>query len=221
MNNRRFGLSLILVFLALFASWVAFIHRRDASAFGYISRRLGLASDRNTLELLKTMQVYASRERYDLAIAAGENWTVKHSIDGSNDQVFLAISSTYLERARRDKQNPDAYLFQAILYRNKALPTASDRALGWYSIGTLREMALVSETVGDLSEQQRCTQYRNALKLHQQVVERLNEKRDEVSRRTPAEDNFGVTLDEVNRRIFQTVDLTKRLEAKVQSGTCE
>lgn len=221
MNNRRIGLILIVVLTVLLATWFVLIHLRDGSDFGYISRRLGLAPDQNTSELLKTMQVYASRERYDLAIAAGENWTTGHPLDGSNDQVFLAISSTYLERARRDKQSPDAYLSQAILYRDKAAPTASDRALGWYSIGTLHDMALVSEAAGDLSEKQRCVQYRNALKLHRHIVERLNEKRDEISRRTPAEDQFGVSLGEADRRIRQTLEATKRLKAKVQSGTCE
>lgn len=221
MNKRRAGLILIAGFLVFVATWFVFIHRRDDSAFGYMSRRLGIARDETTVDVLRTMHVYVGRERYDLAVAAGDNWTAEHPIDGSNDRVFLAISSTYLERARRDKQNADAYVSQAILYRDKAIPIASDRALGWYSIGTLRDMASVSEAAGDLSEKQRCIQYRNALKLYKYIVERLNDIRDEISRRTPPEDQFGVSLNEADQRIHQALGTTKRLEEKLQNGSCE
>jgi len=221
MNKRHTAFILIIVFVTVVTAWFGYVLRKSNSDFGYISRRLGLAPDETTSEVLRTMHVYVCHKRYDLAIDAGVNWTTEHPIDGSNDQVFLAISFTYLERARRDKQNGDAYLSQAILYRDKAIPTASDRALGWYSIGTLRDMALVSEAAGDLSEKQRCVQYRNALKLYKLIGERLNDKRDEISRRTPPKDEFGVSLNEADQRIHQALDTTERLEKKIQSGSCE
>lgn len=166
------------------AVWLAVSLRDDDSTLRvvsrYIAHRTGLSPDRSVYEVLRTMQRYARRRRYDAAIAAGEDWTNKNPISGSNDQVFLLMASLRLEQAKQKPQLADDYVAQAIRYRDKALPIASDISLGWYSVNALQQMALISEYAGDLSSNQRCVQYRNALKLLDRVLHQLEEKRVEI-----------------------------------------
>jgi hypothetical protein len=168
------------------------------------------------------MQGYARRGRYNDAIAAAVDWTNKNVIDGSNDQVFVAVASLFLEQAKQNPQRADDYVSQAILYRDKALPIASDTSLGWYSMGTLRDVSLISESAGDLSYKQRCVQYRNAVKLLERLLHQLEEKRVGISRRTPnTEDQFGVTRDKVEQLAEQTKAAIARVKEKEQKNSCQ
>jgi hypothetical protein len=179
----------------------------------------GLAS--TTSEVLQRMSKYEKKGRYDDAIEAGVEWTKKHPTDGSNDRVFIGIASTFLHKAKQDSGNADEYVRQAVLYRDKAIPIASDTSLGWYSLRTVRDLALISESAGDLSDTQRCVQYRNAAQLLERLAVLLNAKRSQLSNQTSsAEDAFG-SNDDVERFLRQADATLARVRDKQQSSACQ
>jgi hypothetical protein len=165
------------------------------------------------------MEKYEKQGRYDDAIKAGLAWTENHPRSGDNDLVFRRIALLYLARARTDSGHADGYVNEAILYRDKAIPPALDTSLGWYSMAGLRDLALISESAGDLSVRQRCAQYGNAIKLLQRLGVLLKEKRVQAAGQTSS--TIGsFTVDDVDQ--FQTqVDATiTRVRGKLQNDSC-
>jgi hypothetical protein len=126
--------------------------------------------------VLKKMANYRKRGYYDAAVDAGKAWTGAYPNDGMNDMVFIAVASSYLEKAQRDRARAEDYVHEALLYRDKALPIASDPAQEGYS--TLRDLALISEYAGDLSPEQRCVQFGNTVKLYEHLIVRLKDKQE-------------------------------------------
>jgi hypothetical protein len=171
--------------------------------------------------VLRRMQQYQHDGHYDDAISLGKEWTAKNPQNGSNDQVFGRIAFLYLEKAKRDDRNRDEYIAHAIEYRDKMLPVASDATLGWYSIAALQDSALISEYAGDLSDTQRCVQYRNAIKLAERSGYSLHEKQIQLSNRTdPKHDEFGYTIDDVQRLLKQSDATNSRVRDKAQRVGC-
>jgi len=187
-----------------------------------VADKIGFPPGSSAYDTLHKMANYEKRGMYGAAINAGNAWITEHPIDGTNDRVFLAIASIFLQKAKQDSSHADQYVDQALVYRDKAIPIASDTTLGWYSMTTLRDMSLISESAGELSSKQRCVQYRNGVKLLERVLDQLETKRVEISRRTPnTEDQFGVSRDTVEQLSEQTKAGIARLRAKQQNAACE
>lgn len=90
--------------------------------------------------------------------------------------IYREISVLYLQKARVDSSHADAYLREALLYRDKALTSASD------SPASLQSIAAISEAVGDLSASRRCVQYANSIKFLDRMNLLTNEDKDELKR---------------------------------------
>ncbi|HEX9024095.1 MAG TPA: hypothetical protein VF799_09670, partial [Geobacteraceae bacterium] len=155
-SSRRWNLSFAAV--VLLCSWTG---TEQLCAFdgegSSLSVLITMAEDKvvrspgdSTFVALHKMANYQKRGYYDAAIDVGEAWTTAYPIDGSNDRVFIGIASAYLEKAHRDRAHAEDNVREALLYRDKALPIASDPKLGTYSMSTLRDLALISEYAGDL-----------------------------------------------------------------------
>jgi Sec-independent protein translocase protein TatA len=173
-------------------------------------------------DVLRRMQQYQKDGDYDDAISVGKAWVAKYPQDGSNDQVFGRIASLYLEKAKTDDRNRDEYVAHAIEYRDKMLPVATDATLGWYSMAALQDSASISEHAGDLSERQRCVQYRNARKLLERLRNLLHEKQIQLSKLTDSkQDAFGYASDDVQRCLKETDLKMSQLTEKQQAASCQ
>jgi len=84
----------------------------------------------------------------------------------------------------------------------------------------LRDLALISESAGDLSNEQRCVQYRNADKLFQEVVLRLKDKQADTSAQGSAGGN-GFTADDVKQLLKNTDAAQDEVRRKLQSNGCQ
>jgi hypothetical protein len=122
------------------------------------------------------MNKYWRRGRYDDGISTGAAWADKYPSSFMGGAIYRDISVLYLQRARIDSSHADAYLKQALLYRDKALTSASD------SPASLQSLAAISEAVGDLSAPQRCVQYGNSIKFLDRMNLLTNEDKDELKR---------------------------------------
>ncbi len=174
----------------------------------------------STFVALHKMANYQKRGYYDAAIDVGKAWTTAYPIDGSNDKVFIGIASAYLAKARRDRAHADDYIREALLYRDKALATASDPELGVYSMSTIHDLAVISEYAGDLSAAQRCVQYRNTIKLYDHLITRLTDKRDEITHRFVPDPN-DLTVADVDCWADQTHDAMAEVREKQKRSACQ
>jgi hypothetical protein len=182
-----------------------------------IADRIGFP-DTDPFSVLHKMANYEKRGHYDAAIRAGKAWTEKHPNSGFSDNVFIAMASLCLQKAQRDRAHSDDYVKQALLYRDKALPMASDPALEGYS--SLRDLALISEYAGDLSPEQRCVQFGNAVKLYENLIVRLKDKQDEISRRFVLEKN-DISSSDVDCWRTNTQEEIERMRTKQHSSGCK
>ncbi len=165
------------------------------------------------------MANYERRGHYDAAIRVGTRWTEHHRTDAFfSDKVFISVASMYLQKARFDRSHSDDYVKQALLYRDKALPIASDPTLENYD--TLRDLGLISEYAGDLSTEQRCVQFGNAVKLYEHLTLRLKDKQLENSRRfAPVKDDISAS--DVDCWISNTQGELERMRDKQHSSGCK
>lgn len=185
-----------------------------------IPRAIGLSADSSAREVLNSMQKYEKRGRYDDAIKAGILWTERYPNDGFNDWLFRRIAWLYLEKAKRDPGHLDDYVHEAIIYRDKALPLALDVRYGWASMGTLRDLALISESAGDLSMSQRCVQYKNAITLLERLVVLLKEKQIQAAHPSISnEDRF--TPGDVKSFLDRTDTTISRVRDKQRKAGCQ
>jgi hypothetical protein len=173
-------------------------------------------------KVLLKMSQFQEKGRYDDAISLGQVWATKYPQNGSNDQVFGRIALLFLEKAKKDDLNRDKYITQAIEYRDKTLPVASDTTLGWYSVGALQDSALISEYAGDISDTQRCVQYRNALRILQRLTYLVQDKQVQLSNRKGSkQDEFGYTSDDIQRLLKQSDATSTRVRDKQQRAGCK
>jgi hypothetical protein len=194
--------------------WSVVLLRDDDSVLSILIRRehIGWAPDSTTGDVLRRMSKYQKKGRYDDAIGAGIVWAEKYPDAGSNGWVYTDVSALYLEKAAKDGEHAEEDVKQALLYRDRALPFASD---GLYS---LQQLAAISESAGDLSAAQRCVQYRNANKILDRMAVLLGEEKDRVARQ------FKPRPDDVKRikcdsdRLDATVN---RLKGKLQHSACQ
>jgi hypothetical protein len=100
--------------------------------------------------MLKTMAKYEKKGRYDDAVNIGTALAEKNPDSFTSDWIYQDISASYLRRARMDNGRSEEYLRQAVFYRDRALPSASDSPY-W-----LQSLVTITEAVGDLSTAQRC-----------------------------------------------------------------
>src|SRR5439155_6367172 len=150
----------------------------------------------------------------------GITWTQQHPNDGSNDLVYKHVATLFLEKAQKNSGHAEEYVKQALLYRDKALRLDSDPSRGWRSMAGLRDLALISESAGDLSNEQRCVQYRNADKLFQELVVRLKEKQADTSAQGNVGGNGFTTVD-VNQLLKNTDAAQNDVRTKFQSNGCQ
>jgi tetratricopeptide (TPR) repeat protein len=170
-------------------------------------------------DALDKMRTYKQKGRYDEAIAAGTAYVAKHPNNGANDQVFGQVALLYVEEAKRDTNRKEQLLREAVRYRDLMLPVASDTTLGWYSMAALLDSGLISEEVADVSTEQKCVQYQNALKLWTRLVSTSKDKQDELSNKK--QDEFGYTSGDVDRVLNQANTAMRRVETKQRSSRCQ
>jgi hypothetical protein len=211
----------------LFCTWLwteqSFAFRDDGSTLSVlitnVADKMGYRRESNIFRVLRKMANYDKRGYYDAGIKTGRIWTEANTANGSNDRVFIGIASLFLKKAQSDRKLADVYVNEALSFRDKALPIASDANLGVYSMSTLRDLALISESAGDLSPKQRCVQYRNSVKLLDILVARLRDKQDEIARRfAHVEDDMSV--DDVKCLTDEAESTIARMRDKQQSSGC-
>jgi tetratricopeptide (TPR) repeat protein len=193
--------------------WSVVLLRDDDSVLSILIRRehIGWAPDSTSGDVLRRMSKYQKRGRYDDAIRAGVMWTEKSPDDGSNVWLYMDVSALYLLKAAKDGEHAEEDVKQALLYRDKVLPFASD---GLYS---LEQLAAISESAGDISAAQRCVQYRNAIKITDRMAVLLSEEKDRVARQ------FKPRLDDVERikcDSDRAGAMVNRLRGKLQDSAC-
>ncbi len=213
----------------LLVSWLineqhAAMFRDDGSRLSVLITRaadkIGFDTAGMAFAVLHKMDNYEKRGMYDAAIYAGIKW-LNHNPEIFDDRISLAIACAFLNKAHQDRNHAEEYVRQALVYRDKAIPIASDTNRGWYSMSTVQDMAAISESAADISDDQRCVQYRNTIRLLQLLAGRAQDKQDEISRRFgPKQDASGVTLADVDRYKSQVEAAIARVRDKQQKSGC-
>jgi hypothetical protein len=214
-TNRLFRLAALALVLGL-ATWIVVSLRNDNSILSIVARgemkNLGWVADSTTGDVLVRMAKYEDRGKYDDAIRVGVGWTEKHPDMTFDDLVFTDLGFLYLRKAHADAGRSDEYVRMAVSYRDKALPAEAD------SIPGLEKLARLSEAIADFSQNQRCPQYRNAIKLLDRQVVLLNDEQARLARQIVPQN------DEEERLGFlrQNNDVTtRRLQGKLQVSACQ
>jgi hypothetical protein len=213
--NRSFWLGALALVVAL-TLWIVISLRNDDSILSIVLRgeikQMGWSADTTTGDVLLRMAKYEDRRKYDDAINAGVLWTDKHPDEGLDDLVFTNLAFLYLRKAQADAGRSDEYVKRAVLYRDKALPSEAD------SIPGLETLARLSEAIADISQSQRCPQYRNAITLLNRQVTLLNDERARLARQdVPQRDESeGLVLRRQNNDA-----MTKRIEGKLPTSACQ
>jgi hypothetical protein len=158
------------------------------------------------------MAKYEKKGRYDEAINAGLALAAKYPDSFTSGLIYEDISTLYLRKATIDSGRSEEYLTQAVSYRDKALPSASD------SPYSLKQLVVLSESIGDLSTSQRCTQYRNSIKLLDRMKVLANEDQDHLAR----EFNPNPAERQKLNHLEECIDtLTKRVGGKLSASGCQ
>jgi len=198
------------------ATWIVVSLRHDDSVLSIVVRseikKMGLAADSTTGEVLLRMAKYEKRGKYDDAIKAGTAWTDKHPGMDFDDLIFTDIALLYLRRAQTDASRADEYVRMAVSYRDKALLTDAD------SIPGLETLARLSEAIADSSQSQRCPQYRNAVELLNRQVILLNDEQAQLARQiVPQRDE----AEHLGFRRQNNDAITRRVQGKLQASSCQ
>lgn len=173
---------ILLAFAAFFAAfvWTAVSLRNDDSTLSvvvrYVKNTMCWSADTNSVCMLEAMAKYEKKGHYDEAVSTGVELAEKYPNSPTSEWIYEDISALYLRRAKTDDGRAEEYLKQAILYRDKAIPSASD------SPYALSRIVALSELIGDLSTVQRCAQYGNSIKLLDRMKLLANEDKDRVTR---------------------------------------
>jgi hypothetical protein len=165
---------------AVFIVWLILALLNDDSTLNaearYLKETACWTTESNAACVIKGMAKYQKKGRYDDAINVGVAWTQKNPDGPLSAWIYRDLSVLYLKRASQDKANAEAYVKEAILYRDKALPSASDSAYA------LQPLLVITESAGDLSPSQRCVQYRNSMKVLDRMNVLVNEDKDRLER---------------------------------------
>jgi hypothetical protein len=157
----------------VFVAWAVVSFLDDDSILSVVARDLKKdvcwSADSSTACVVKAMAKYEKRGRYDDAIRAGTAWTEKHPDGPMSGWIYRDLSVLYMKKAKMDTGHAEEYLKQALVYRDRALPSESD------SPYSLLPLEAISELVGDLSRVQRCVQYGNSIKLLDRMNVLVNE----------------------------------------------
>ncbi len=185
--------------------------RTDGSALSVgismVRDRIGCPPGDWDTEVLHKMAVYAKRGHPDAAIYAGRIWTEEHPQVLLHENAFIYMTWLYLDKARKDAAHADEYVRE---YREKTLEADQ---ISEYSPATLGNLAALTEAAGDISDKERCLQYRSAIKL-------FKEKQDEISRRiVRAKADFMV--EEVKSVYDETQADITRVREKQQKYACK
>jgi hypothetical protein len=215
-----------LVLTVVVAVWAVSSLRDDDSSLSVFVRnagkRMGWSADTTTYDVILRMSGYINQGRYDDAVRVGNAWTARNPNSESNVELYRLISQLYLERAKADSGHADDYVRQAMLYRDKMLPFESNNIYG------LRYLESLSEAGGDLSESQRCVQYRNAMKLLEHLTNMLREQRTVA----PKEKAFAVprkgtaaeyvlTVEDIDAMMERARRAVAQVQEKLQKSGCE
>ena len=216
MHAKRWILVGVAAFSLTFLVWAVLSLRYGDSTLSVLTsdvkERMCWSADSSAVCELKAMAKYEKKGRYDEAISTGIAWADKHPNGFTSLWVYEDISELNLRRAKMDSGRAEEYLKQAVFYRDKAVPSASD------SPYSLQRLAAISEAVGDLSTNQRCVQYRNSIKLLDRMKLLANEKSDRLARQ------FKPDLDERKKvgRLWEWIDAgIKRVSGKLSASGCE
>jgi hypothetical protein len=213
--NRSFWLVALALVLGL-AIWIVVSLRNDDSILSIVVRgeikHMGWSADSTTGEVLLRMARYEDRGKYDDAIKTGVVWTDKYPDASLDNLVLTRIAILYLLKAQTDARHSEEHVKKAVLYRDKALPSEAD------SIPGLESLARLSEAIGDVSQNQRCPQYRNAITLLNRQVALLNDEQARLARQIVPQRDEAEHL--ALRR--QSNDATmKRIQGKLQTSACQ
>jgi hypothetical protein len=216
MRAKRWILLGVAVFFTAFVVWVVVSLRNGDSTLSvvasYVQKATCWRADSSAACELKTMDKYQTKGHYDDAISTGLALAEKYPDSFTRGWIYEDVSALYLTKARMDSGRAEEYLRQAIYYRDKAVPSASD------SPYLLRQLAVVSESIGDLYTAQRCVQYRNSIKLLDRMKLLANKDQDRLARQ------FKPDLGERQRadHLLENIDrVTRRVSGKLSAPSCQ
>jgi hypothetical protein len=165
-------------------------------------------------EALLRMSFYERLGLRETAIAKGVAWA-EHNPDGFiNDWIYVYAARLYLYKGEKDPKRLDEYVALAIQYRDKALLSAS------FDKGGVRQVALLTESIADMSELRRCAQYRNAVRLLERLVVLLEQSPVRKGPPTRTTEHW-LTAGEVAAGIEQTNATIERVRHKQQAAGCD
>jgi hypothetical protein len=203
-------------FLTPLVVWVVVSFRNDDSTLGVVARyaknRMCWSADSNFVCAIKAMEKYEKKGRYYDAIRTGVALAQKYPESGMNGWIYEDISALYLRRARMDSARADEYLKQAVSYRDKALPSLAD------SPYMLESLAAISESIGDLSTAQQCTQYGNSVKLLDRTKLLADENKKRLTRQFKPDAAEREKVEDLLKRIDAA---TKRVGDKQSVSGCQ
>lgn len=215
MRAKRWILAGAGAFSLACAIWVVLSLRNDDSTLSVVTRYLRdeicWSADSNLLCVLRRMAKDERKGRYENAISTGLAWTRKHPDGFESGLIYRDLSVLYLKRARMDSGHAEEHLKQAIFYRDKELPSASD------SPYALQPLEAISEAVGDLSADQRCVQYRNSIKLVNRMNFLVTEDKGRLARQFKPDPVEREQIECLSEWIEST---TRRVEAKLATAGC-
>lgn len=204
--------------------WAVFSLRDDTSILSifvrYEESRMGGSAD-TFYGVMVRMSWYVKLRRYDDAVRVGNAWATRNPNDESSVRIYMLISGLYLRRAQLDKTHADEYVSRAMLYRDKMLPLDSNTVYG------LCELAALSEAGGDLSEVQRCVQYRNTIRFWDHLTKMLREQRAVAPRegaftvpRKGTSAEYVLTVEDIDSILERTWKATAEVQGKMQKSGC-
>lgn len=203
-------------FFTTFVVWVAVSLQNDDSTLSVVARHVKntmcWSADTNPVCMLKAMAKYERKGHYDEAVSTGAEFAKKFPDSPTDEWIYEDISALYLRRAKTDGSRAEEYLKQAIFYRDKAIPSASE------SPYALARVVALSELIGDLSTAQRCAQYGNSIKLLERMKLLANEDRDRVSRQLKPD---PVEREKVGDLLNWIEAASERLSGKQSASGCQ
>jgi hypothetical protein len=200
--------------------WVVLSLQNDDSSLSvvarlattYVKQTMCWSADSNPVCVLRTMAKYEKKGRSDDAARTGVAWAEKYPDSATSELIYWNLSALYLRSARMDSGRAEDYLKQAVFYRDKVLPSASN------SPYALQSLVAISESVGDLSKAQRCVQYGDSIKLLDRMKLLANEDKDRLARQ------FKPDLAERKKTecLLEWIDEgIKRLNGKLSASGCQ
>jgi hypothetical protein len=204
LSRRHWIFGSLFAVLVGLATWVVVSLRNDDSILSILVREaakdMGWNPPSTTAEALERMLRYQKRGRLDDAVKIGVAWTDKYPTNYSSNWIYVDIAFVRLEQAKRDSRYKNEKVEQAIVYRDKALACARD------DMSVLLNAARISEFAGDISENQRCVQYGNTIKILSGLAFRMKNEQPPngiltQDKRAEIEDKLQKKISDVQKKI--------------------